>query len=672
MFQSLLGRFKVSGRIGLGFGAILAILVAFILFSLLSLRDIRGSIDEYARISTNTLSVQKIDRNVVDLRRNVLSFMRENNAEAGERARELIGLLKSDVEQRVANTKSAERKVLFEEMAQLVDQYAAAFDAVVAAKAERDIVENERLAPQGQKASKTMSAVLADALANGDFIGAAHAGVAMEKLLMARVGASRYVATGDAKMIDLAKNNLTGLKLQVDILQQKLAAPGHRTQVANASKVMQEYGASLIALAEHVAAVNALMNDKMAPLAERFAEVSNATVNSQMASMESVNADLMGAITTATTIMIAVAIAVVLFGILISWAIGRSITHPVRNMTATMSELAKGNLEIEIPAQQNRDEIGDMARNVVVFKDALLAQRQADAAQKADAAAKIQRAQELDGLIKSFEGQVGELVGSLSNAAAELQSSAQSMSKTAEETNQQSNAVAAAAEQTTANVQTVAAATEELTSSISEIGRQVSQSTSIAQRAVEEAARTNSQVQGLATSAQAIGDVVSLITEIASQTNLLALNATIEAARAGDAGKGFAVVASEVKNLASQTGKATEEIGAKIAEIQIATEQSVAAIRGITKVIEEISHISTTIAAAVEEQSAATSEIARNVQQASQGTTEVTGNIVGVTEAAGETGRAAGQVLGAAAELGQKSSTLNSAVNSFIERVRAI
>jgi len=166
--------------------------------------------------------------------------------------------------------------------------------------------------------------------------------------------------------------------------------------------------------------------------------------------------------------------------------------------------------------------------------------------------------------------------------------------------------------------------------------------------------------------------VVQLINDIASQTNLLALNATIEAARAGEAGKGFAVVASEVKNLASQTAKATDEIGAKITEIQGATAQSVAAIEGISKVIEEISHISTTIAAAVEEQTAATNEIARNVQQASHGTTQVSGNIQGVTAAAGETGRAAGQVLGAATELGHQSSSLSDAVGQFIAKVRAI
>jgi methyl-accepting chemotaxis protein len=272
------------------------------------------------------------------------------------------------------------------------------------------------------------------------------------------------------------------------------------------------------------------------------------------------------------SITIAIAIAGLALGGIGAWLIGRSISTPIRLMTATMNELAGGRLETEIPAQANRDEIGDMARTVLVFKDALQAQRDADAAAKIDADTKLKRAQALESLIAGFEGKVGELADSLSTASGALQSSAQSMTETADRTNRQSTVVATAAEQATANVQTVAAATEELSASISEIGRQVAQSTGIAEKAVRQAEHTNQQVRSLAAAAQAIGDVVGLINQIAGQTNLLALNATIEAARAGEAGRGFAVVASEVKNLAGQTAKATDDIGAKITEIQQATE----------------------------------------------------------------------------------------------------
>ena len=214
------------------------------------------------------------------------------------------------------------------------------------------------------------------------------------------------------------------------------------------------------------------------------------------------------------------------------------------------------------------------------------------------------------------------------------------------------NSVAAASEEASTNVQTVASAGEELFSSINEISRQVAESARISNEASEHAQQTNVQINGLAEAAQGIGEVISLINDIASQTNLLALNATIEAARAGEAGKGFAVVASEVKNLATQTGKATEDISVKIAQIQTATQQSVTAIGTITHTIGRINEISTMIASAVEEQGSATQEIARNVQEeAARGTQEVSSGISHVSQVVGETGAAATQVLSSAGEL---------------------
>jgi methyl-accepting chemotaxis protein len=271
----------------------------------------------------------------------------------------------------------------------------------------------------------------------------------------------------------------------------------------------------------------------------------------------------------------------------------------------------------------------------------------------------------------SFEANVGGVVQSVASASGQLKGSAETLSSTAQQTSVQAGAVAAATEEASANVQTVAASSEELSASISEISRQVSASAQIAAKAVAQAQATNAKIEGLSAAATQIGDVVKLIGEIASKTNLLALNATIEAARAGEAGKGFAVVAAEVKTLATQTARATEEIGAKVAEMQGATAQSVASIQAIGEVIGEISGIATSIASAVEQQGAATAEIARNVQEAARGTQEVASNITGVTQASGETGTAANQMLGAANELSQQAETLRTEVAQFLTTVRA-
>lgn len=348
------------------------------------------------------------------------------------------------------------------------------------------------------------------------------------------------------------------------------------------------------------------------------------------------------------------------------------ISNPLRRMADAMRRLADRDMAAEIPGVGRGDEIGHMAGTVQVFKDNMVHAEQLTSEQeqlKATSATAQKAA--MNRTADAFQTKVGGLVAMLSSRATELEATARSMSGTAARTNGQAATVALAAEQASTGVATVAAAAEELTTSIHEITRQMAQSSKITEQAVADAQRTDKIVQALANAAEKIGHVVGLITNIASQTNLLALNATIEAARAGDAGKGFAVVASEVKNLATQTAKATGDIGAQIAAIQVSTKEAVDAIRGITSTIEEVSSISVSIAVAVKQQGAATAEIARNVQQTARSATEVTVNIGGVNQAATDTGAAAAQVLSAAGDLSRQAEQLTSEVGGFIAEVRA-
>ena len=362
---------------------------------------------------------------------------------------------------------------------------------------------------------------------------------------------------------------------------------------------------------------------------------------------------------------------IVLFCVLIGWAMVRGISMPITAMTAAMRRLAERDMGVVIPSVQRGDEIGGMAAAVQVFKDSMLHADRLAAEQEAERLVKEQRTERLAALVGRFEAEVTGMVHQLSSASTELEATAHSMSTLTSQTSTQATAVSVAAEQASAGVQTVAAASEELASSIGEISRQVAQSTQMTGKSVEEAQRTDRIVRDLADSAQRIGQVVELITGIAGQTNLLALNATIEAARAGEAGKGFAVVASEVKGLATQTAKATDEIAQQIGQIQAATREAVAAIQGISSSIGAVSGIATSIASAVEEQGAATAEIARNVQQTAQATQEVTSNIAGVSEATNGAGAAAEQVLGAAGGLSRQAERLTAEVNSFVAGVRA-
>jgi methyl-accepting chemotaxis protein len=354
------------------------------------------------------------------------------------------------------------------------------------------------------------------------------------------------------------------------------------------------------------------------------------------------------------------------------WVVFNRIVRSMGQMTGAMSEIALGNTSLVVPCTNRRDEMGAMARALLVFKENAEKVRVMQADREAlEKAAQAEKAAAMNRLADDFEARVGEIVQTVTTASTELEASAKTLTATADRSQQLATTVAAASEEASTNVQSVASATEELSSSVNEISRQVQESARMAGEAVDQARSTNDRVSELSKAAGRIGDVVELINTIAGQTNLLALNATIEAARAGEAGRGFAVVASEVKALAEQTAKATGEISQQISGIQAATEDSVSAIRQIGGTIEKLSEISSTIAAAVEEQGAATQEISRNVQQAAQGTQQVSSNITDVQRGASETGSASSQVLSAAQMLSGDSNRLKVEVAKFLESVRA-
>jgi methyl-accepting chemotaxis protein len=364
-------------------------------------------------------------------------------------------------------------------------------------------------------------------------------------------------------------------------------------------------------------------------------------------------------------------LAILAGAVLLAFLLGRGLSRPLAAITAVMNRLSSGDIDVTIPGGERNDELGTMAVAVDVFRRNMIEARALRETQDvAKQQAEIEKRTLQRQMADRFETDVKSVVGAVAQATTDMQRVAGEITASVSGTSERAAAASNASGEASASVGTVATATEELASSVAEIGRQVTFSSGIADKAVAKASQTTEMVGSLAAAAEKIGDVLKLIGAIASQTNLLALNATIEAARAGDAGRGFAVVASEVKELASQTAKATEDIAGQVEAIQSATADCVLAIGDISDTIREISGVATTIASAVEEQGSATREIARSVQQAAAGTSEVSRNVAGASQAADQSRALADNVMIASGELNQHTNALFKSVDTFLAGLR--
>jgi methyl-accepting chemotaxis protein len=663
---------KVGVKIGLG-SAVVILALMFVGFTgYRGISHVGEDFEGYAAQVTVKDDVSDIERNFLNYRRLAGEIATHDDVELAKMVQEAESSVKEAIERTSKQATAPEEKAKIEELAKQFQEYAGIVHKSEKLHAEKSNIVKEALDASDDKLIADFEDLIASGASSGNSNTVILGNEALKQLLIANKNVDRMLGIADTTARDAADKAFANMKTVLAQLDKVITSPAARKNYEELVKLAETYHAGYERAAEIDSDLDEALSNEMPKIASQIAGDAKAVVEEVTAEETRLEADAMSLIGSTEHMMLWSAIGGTVFGVVMSWLIGRGISRPIRAIADVLLALANGNKAVDVPYANRKDEVGENARAAQVFKENLLRIEKMEAEQRqAETRAAERRKADMRRMADEFQKAIGGIVDTVSSASSQLESAATALTGTAASTQELSGAVAAASEQTSANVQGVAAASEELSSTVSEISRQVQESSVIASSAVQQAGKTNASVTELSQSAERIGDVIGLINTIASQTNLLALNATIEAARAGDAGKGFAVVAQEVKALAAQTAKATSEIGAQIAGMQTATQDAVNAIAEIASTINKMSEISGAIAAAVEQQGATTKEISRNVTEAAKGTSEVASNITEVSRGANETGSASSQVLSSAKALSGESNRLKSEVEKFLATVRA-
>jgi methyl-accepting chemotaxis protein len=366
-----------------------------------------------------------------------------------------------------------------------------------------------------------------------------------------------------------------------------------------------------------------------------------------------------------------VAIPMVIVILLCSLLVGRVYGAVIADIAQAMANMAQGSLAQTFKSSARKDELGSISRSLEALQSDLRSGREKQEEIDRATALKLEDKRRIDASIAEFQEAVGAVLGAVGAHAEQGRAAARALSQAAGMADAQAEQVAVASYQISASSSEVASAIEEMAASVSEVARNTEASFAKVDAMARAAARTEETIRKLSAAATQVGQVTGLIREVAEKTNLLSLNATIEAARAGEAGRGFAVVATEVKGLAHQTSQSTDEIGALVKAMQDETTKAVRSIEEMARLTIDAQSATSAISTAIQQQQVVSSEIARSIAETSRGSAELAGNIDGVSQVIRETAASADQALSTSNDLAANATSLRSAVDAFLIKVKA-
>ncbi|WP_375571703.1 methyl-accepting chemotaxis protein [Ahrensia marina] len=654
-----------------GFGLVLALLIVLSVISLRGTNTIGHDFTDYRQAARESLLVNEATQTLLSVRLGVMQYRINNSQDFADQVRQgvaALGVLKNELADFMVDDTQAQQ---ISNLSGLLDAYEVGFEQVVAAQTQRNELV-PLLNESGREARSVMSELMGEAYNGGNADAAYIAGVVQQHLMLARYYGEKYLLENRPSDQERTLEELNLAAASVQSLEHFTRGSSFAGLLETYRVHADEFQRLFVTITDIIITRNDILSNQLDAIGPQLATGYETALQTVIDTQNTVGPRAAAEVASVSRTTMIIAVVAVLLGAIAAFIIGRLIARSIANVVSRMNHLVQGELDITIEGEDRRDELGDMARALLVFQENAREKVRLEASQEEQARlAEEEKRRSMHVMADAFEADVKGVVSAVSSAAEQMVGLSKMLSEAAGRAGERSTAVAAASEEASTNVETVAAASEQMTNSIAEVSQRIGDTASMTDEAARGAEHTTATVAELSTSAQTIGDVISMISDIAEQTNLLALNATIEAARAGEAGKGFAVVASEVKSLANQTAKATEEISAQITGMQENTNAVVDSIDKIGTMIQDLNGTSSSIAAAVEEQHSATEEIARNTQQAADGTREVSSNITQVSTAVQETGQAAEEVLAASSQLAKEAERLRDNVADFLSNVRA-